>query len=147
MECSIRPWTCHGMMRLRKPLTSSAIISDPIVARGDASWALGRPHEPYAPYPAAPLPPYNAAVRISETGVSLMDRKPYAAEPRPAAQSKESGTQLEDNRREFVAGLAGTAVLTAVSGTHAAAQDANRVLNVARVAVPSSYRIASENKI
>jgi len=76
-----------------------------------------------------------------------MDRKPYAAEPRPAAQSKESGTQLEANRREFLAGLAGTAVLTAVSGTHAAAQDANRVLNVARVAVPSSYRIASENKI
>jgi uncharacterized protein len=76
-----------------------------------------------------------------------MDRKPHAAEARPAAQSTENEVQLEANRRQFLAGLAGTAVLAAVNGTQAVAQPANRALNVARVAIPSSYRIASENKI
>src|SRR6266567_5491220 len=76
-----------------------------------------------------------------------MDRKPHAAEARPANQSTENEFQLEANRREFLAGLAGTAVLATIGGRQAVAQAPDRALNVARVAVPSSYRIASENKI
>ncbi|MDE3187212.1 MAG: glycoside hydrolase family 127 protein [Acidobacteriota bacterium] len=55
--------------------------------------------------------------------------------------------QFEPNRREFLAGLGGTAVLTALSTGRAFAQAPESVLNVARVAVPTSQRMASENKI
>jgi DUF1680 family protein len=53
----------------------------------------------------------------------------------------------EASRREFLTGLAGTAVVSALSGAQGVAQAPDRALNVARVAIPSSYRIASENKV
>jgi len=48
----------------------------------------------------------------------------------------------EASRREFLTGLAGTAVVSALSGAQGVAQAPDRALNVARVAIPSSYRIA-----
>ena len=55
-------------------------------------------------------------------------------------------TALEPSRREFLAGMGGAAVVAAFSGTGAIAQAAD-TLNVARVAVPSSRSLMSENKI
>jgi len=51
------------------------------------------------------------------------------------------------NRREFVAGLAGTAVVGLLSKTSASAQTADGVVNLARVAIPSAAVMTSENKI
>src|ERR1700722_5238904 len=53
----------------------------------------------------------------------------------------------EPNRREFLVGLAGTAALASLAGQKAAAQNNGTVLNIAKVAVPSSIVIRSENKI
>jgi DUF1680 family protein len=52
----------------------------------------------------------------------------------------------ERDRREFLAGLAGVAVATALVPT-ARAHAAGAVVNLARVAVPSSRTVASEHKI
>ena len=70
--------------------------------------------------------------------------------PRKRATSpsqSESEIHLEPNRRQFVAGLAGTALLASVSRSKALAQTGSRALNIARVALPTSSSIASENKI
>jgi DUF1680 family protein len=53
----------------------------------------------------------------------------------------------EPNRREFLVGLAGTAALASLAGQKAAAQNNGAVRNIAKVAVPSSIVIRSENKI
>jgi hypothetical protein len=53
----------------------------------------------------------------------------------------------EPNRREFLVGLAGTAALASLAGTKASAQTNGKVLNIARVAIPSSIVIRSENKV
>ncbi len=63
------------------------------------------------------------------------------------AHEKDKEFQLESSRREFLAGMTGTAVLAAVHGTNAVAQAPERAVNIARVAVPSSVVITSENKI
>jgi len=55
--------------------------------------------------------------------------------------------QVEPSRREFITGLTGAAVLTAMNGPKSIAQTADNALNVARVAVPSSFTFTSENKI
>jgi len=53
----------------------------------------------------------------------------------------------DPSRREFLAGLGGAAVVTALSGPKVFAQAPDTTLNVARVAVPSSRSLMSENKI
>ena len=53
---------------------------------------------------------------------------------------------VEPSRREFLTGLGGAAVVTAL-GSRAVAQTPEPALNIARVAVPSSQRLVSENKI
>ena len=53
----------------------------------------------------------------------------------------------ETTRREFLTGLGGAAVVTALSSRSGFAQNAGGALNVARVAVPSSRSLMSENKI
>jgi DUF1680 family protein len=53
----------------------------------------------------------------------------------------------EPNRREFLVGLAGAAALASLTVTKAPAQTNGTVLNIARVAIPSSIAIRSENKI
>ena len=65
----------------------------------------------------------------------------------PLAQVNESGIQTETSRRQFLAGLAGTAVLAGITGPDAVGQVPQDAVNIARVAVPSSFSIASENKI
>ena len=56
-------------------------------------------------------------------------------------------TSLEPSRREFLAGLGGTAVVSALSTGRAFAQAPESAVNVARVAIPTSMTITSENKI
>jgi uncharacterized protein len=74
-----------------------------------------------------------------------MDRNEHPVESSAAGQK--SGNDIESNRREFLAGLTGTAVVVAFSGANGLAQAPDRALNVARVAIPSSLTITSENKI
>ncbi|HEY1984602.1 MAG TPA: beta-L-arabinofuranosidase domain-containing protein [Terracidiphilus sp.] len=76
-----------------------------------------------------------------------MSRKQHDAKTNPTATSGGSPDQLEPNRRQFLAGLTGTAFVAAVSGGKAAAQSSDRILNIARVAIPSSLTVMSENKI
>src|SRR4051812_2432237 len=64
-----------------------------------------------------------------------------------APRVTESAALVEPSRREFLAGLGGTAVLTAISRGGAFAQGPESALNLARVAVPTSLTLASENKI
>lgn len=64
----------------------------------------------------------------------------------PSAQPNENGFQ-ETSRRQFLAGLAGTAVLAGIAGPDAVGQAPQSAVNIARVAVPSSFSFTSENKI
>jgi DUF1680 family protein len=75
-----------------------------------------------------------------------MDTKPQVAGVN-SAEFSENAYPTEASRREFLAGLAGAAMVAALGGTKGEAEGADRAVNVARVAIPSSYRIASENKI
>src|SRR4051794_21915930 len=60
---------------------------------------------------------------------------------------KSTGDQLESSRREFLLGLTGTAAAAAFASHQGIAQSNERVTNIARVAIPSSRTILSENKI
>ena len=55
--------------------------------------------------------------------------------------------QVDASRRQFLAGLAGAAVLAGMAGSEAVGQGTQKEVNIARVALPSSFKIASENKI
>ncbi len=55
--------------------------------------------------------------------------------------------QFEPNRREFLAGLTGSAVLTAFGSVKGFARDSDHSLNLAKVAVPTSQTMLSENKV
>jgi DUF1680 family protein len=68
-----------------------------------------------------------------------MNKEPHVSSSNP--------TPLEASRREFIAGLTGTGILTALHGARAIAQAPDTVVNVARVATPSSFTFTSENKI
>ena len=74
-----------------------------------------------------------------------MDGNQHAGQSGSGAEK--SGTDFESNRREFLAGLTGAAVVAAVTGPKGVAQSPDRALNIARVAIPSSLTITSENKI
>jgi len=76
-----------------------------------------------------------------------MKSKSHSKPEVPAAQIMETGFQLEANRREFLTGLTGAAVVAAVTGPKAVAQSPDRAINIARVAFPSSLIVSSENKI
>ncbi len=76
-----------------------------------------------------------------------MGRKRHIAKTISLASIGQNNTQIEPNRREFLAGLTGAAVVAAVSGQKGMAQPKDRALNIARVAVPSSLTVMSENKI
>ena len=64
-----------------------------------------------------------------------------------ADQTDEQNSLLETSRREFLAGLTGTAVVAAVGGRSAIAQPVPQTVNVARVGIPSSRTMLSENKV
>lgn len=62
-------------------------------------------------------------------------------------KSEDEESLLEPNRREFLTGLGGVVALGALSGTRGFAQEPDNALNIARVAIPKSQFIMSENKI
>jgi uncharacterized protein len=76
-----------------------------------------------------------------------MKRKSLPTEATPPMQHAAIQARPEPSRREFLAGLAGAAVLTAVDSRRVLAQNGSQTVNVARVAVPSSRTMLSENKI
>jgi uncharacterized protein len=76
-----------------------------------------------------------------------MNPKQNRTEPGLTAQSMGRELNLESNRRDFLAGLTGAAVVAAVTGPKVVAQAPDRAVNIARVAVPSSFIVSSENKI
>jgi DUF1680 family protein len=76
-----------------------------------------------------------------------MKNKPPVSESPLGVHTSDAQNPIVPSRREFLAGLAGAAVLTAVHGNSAMAQSGSHVVNLARVAVPSSLNILSENKI
>ena len=76
-----------------------------------------------------------------------MNMKRDRTEPGLTAQSTGTEWHLEPSRRGFLAGLTGAAVVAAVTGPKVVAQAPDRAVNIARVAVPSSFVASSENKI
>jgi hypothetical protein len=70
-----------------------------------------------------------------------MGKKSYARRQR----NQESANRL--SRRDFITGLGGVAVVNALSGRRASAETPRGPLNIARVAVPTSQTMRSENKI
>jgi uncharacterized protein len=72
-----------------------------------------------------------------------MSDKSYL-EPETTANT---AVRVEPTRREFIAGLGGTAVLAGAIGRQGFAQTPESAVNIAKVATPSSFAIASENKI
>lgn len=64
-----------------------------------------------------------------------------------AAQATKRALLLEPNRREFLSGLGGAALLTALAARQSLAQDSEVVLNVAKVALPASQTVRSQNNI
>ena len=77
-----------------------------------------------------------------------MERKdPFLLSDDKATSLPEQNKQPATNRREFLAGLSGAAVFSALASSGALAHASEGGLNVARVAVPSSSRLSSENKI
>ena len=70
------------------------------------------------------------------------------ANKRFQSKRKEDGvTGAGLNRRHFLAGLGGIAVLNALPGQQASAEATGASLNIARVAIPTSQSMQSENRI
>jgi uncharacterized protein len=76
-----------------------------------------------------------------------MKTEQHFTQPVSADQPHLSQPPLAPNRREFLAGLMGATLLSTVNPTDGVAQESNLALNIARVALPSSSTMASENKI
>ncbi len=74
-----------------------------------------------------------------------MKKEPYFSSQNP--QPTGSAFQFEASRRDFIAGLATAGLVTALNGTSAIAQAPRGPVNVARVAIPSSSELNSQNKI
>jgi DUF1680 family protein len=74
-----------------------------------------------------------------------MGRKSHRSRELGRKQRAQESSGL--SRRDFMAGLGGVAVLNALPGSRAGAQTAEGPLNIARVAVPASQTMRSENKI
>jgi len=76
-----------------------------------------------------------------------MKNEPSATQSVVPERISESSAPFEASRREFLAALAGAVAISAIDGRTAIAQNPTRPLNVARVAVPSSKTMLSENKV
>src|SRR5215469_2344728 len=76
-----------------------------------------------------------------------MKKKQFFSKQGKISESTGGAFRFEPNRREFLAGLTGTGVLTALDGARAVGQTPQSALNIARVAIPSSFTVTSENKI
>ncbi|HXS75874.1 MAG TPA: beta-L-arabinofuranosidase domain-containing protein [Terracidiphilus sp.] len=75
-----------------------------------------------------------------------MHKKSASDTTRPA-HNGESFAAADPTRRDFLAGLGGAALATALSSSRGFGETSTSALNVARVAVPSSRSLMSENKI
>ena len=82
-----------------------------------------------------------------QIGSILMGNKEPFENTGKGIQPLEELRQVEPNRREFLAGLTGAAALVALGDQKSIAQTGEYSVNVARVAVPSSLTMMSENKI
>ena len=76
-----------------------------------------------------------------------MNSEQYDEFATPSIDLTEAEVQMKPNRREFLAALAGTAFVAGIAGKDSIAQPGNNSVNIARVAVPSSFRFSSENKV
>ena len=76
-----------------------------------------------------------------------MSKEHDDSKPEQTAQSTGNALQLDPNRREFIAGLAGAGIFTALNAAKGSAETSEGPLNIARVAIPSSFTYTSENKI
>ncbi len=86
-----------------------------------------------------------------------MSKKPYCGEIDRHTASTDTmdvtahtgfgDTETQFNRRSFLAGVAGTAVVASIDGGTALAQTSDAVVNLAKVAFPSAAFVTSENKI
>jgi DUF1680 family protein len=65
----------------------------------------------------------------------------------PSLEPDEIAGRTQPNRREFLAAIAGTALVAGTAAKGLMAQTDNNAVNIARVAVPSSFSITSENKV
>ncbi|MGB6194499.1 MAG: beta-L-arabinofuranosidase domain-containing protein [Terracidiphilus sp.] len=74
-----------------------------------------------------------------------MNKRPHTSNDNKT--TPQAAPQSEPSRRAFIAGLTGAGLLTAISPHKAIAQAPKGALNIARVAIPSSSVMASENKI
>ena len=63
------------------------------------------------------------------------------------SEVSEASSSLQINRRSFLAGAAGAAFAAGLEGRRVLAQSATSTVNLARVAIPSSFVTTSENKI
>jgi uncharacterized protein len=77
-------------------------------------------------------------------GISKMKRNRKSEVPTKSSADLE---RRDPSRREFLVGVGGAAALGVLSPSGALAQATQGALNIARVAVPTSKAIASENKI
>ena len=74
-------------------------------------------------------------------------KKSYDASDSSASDSVEPKASSEPSRREFLIGLGGAAMLTAMSAPNSYAQALESPLNIAKVAIPTSQMVRSEDKI
>ena len=74
-------------------------------------------------------------------------RKHKATHPSNVQPASINGQVGGIDRRSFLAGVAGTAVVAGIQPSRALAQSSEAVVNLAKVAVPSSLLVTSENKI
>ena len=65
----------------------------------------------------------------------------------PSLQQNDAGTPPRPTRREFLASIAGSAFLAGIGGADGLAQTGDTSINIARVAIPSAFRLSSENKL
>ena len=73
--------------------------------------------------------------------------QPFDASENVASDSGSPKSSSEPSRREFLVGLGGAAMLTALSAPAAYGQAPEGPLNIARVAIPTSQVVRSEDKI
>lgn len=74
-----------------------------------------------------------------------MDKESYGSIQSGQQGDRESTSEL--SRRDFIAGLGGIAVLNALPARRVSAEAPQGPLNIARVAIPTSQTMRSENKI
>src|ERR1700692_3005239 len=81
-------------------------------------------------------------------GIQEMNcKQPLDSSENAPLDSRKPEPTPEPNRREFLVGLGGAAMLTAMSASRPYAQEPESPLNIARVAIPTSQMVRSEDKI